>query len=615
MTAHILRIDLSQTAADFESLALEPGVAMLDRTGANYTVLRRWFGDFVAEPAWADGAVQYYLRDMKNGRLASVVCQPATRDDLNGSLKAEVEQLLGRLNRIRPASPHEQSLLRLARTSLATIGNTDDGSSHEGSFIKYREPQDRWHLAWCWGFRRKDHQPAIAAICTNPECKQLFLRTGKAKIRCPGCWGLSAPCGGIRPWLPSRKKLAIGFAAAAALALAAVGLEFARHQEAAHADKTQLAALPGKSPKELPADSANKDAADHADSPKNNPTEQPQHKDAADHDSSLAATSKQGESPIAAAIRDQSAPSGNDKDDHSKSKAETPIAAADRSAPKTSVVPSTEHGHSMPLARSTPLLHSAPVARSAPLIHSSPLVHSTPLVHYPPLVHSTPLVHPTPLVQSTVVAGNRPADVALVPDGTAVVNRGVVGVVPSAVAGGTVVASPVATITSPVAAIASPTAVVSPGATLHAVPSSQLVQAASTPAAIAATNQGANDRDTNEAHAIYEVKLVGIRTESTSPTTFRALIDLGVAQQARYRLIDDQQHPLSDWSDLGPGGVRTLVSSPLPRNANDDYELFVERQMEGHGKLYRAAFKLSTTATQAAPSAPEAQNPVSAANH
>ena len=103
MTAHILRIDLSQNAADFESLALEPGLPMLDRTGANYNVLRRWLGELAAEPAWTDGAVHYYLRDEKHGRLTDAICLPATHDDLNGSLKASVEQLLTRLHRVRPA--------------------------------------------------------------------------------------------------------------------------------------------------------------------------------------------------------------------------------------------------------------------------------------------------------------------------------------------------------------------------------------------------------------------------------------------------------------------------------------------------------------------------------
>ena len=52
MATRIVRIDHSAAAHDFQPVALEPGVPLLDRTGAHYSVLRRWLGEFVAEPNW-----------------------------------------------------------------------------------------------------------------------------------------------------------------------------------------------------------------------------------------------------------------------------------------------------------------------------------------------------------------------------------------------------------------------------------------------------------------------------------------------------------------------------------------------------------------------------------
>ena len=50
MANHLFRLDLSDGAEDFQKTATEPGLAMLDASGANYATLNRWLGDFAAEP-------------------------------------------------------------------------------------------------------------------------------------------------------------------------------------------------------------------------------------------------------------------------------------------------------------------------------------------------------------------------------------------------------------------------------------------------------------------------------------------------------------------------------------------------------------------------------------
>lgn len=217
MDAHILRIDLSQSGTDFEPTALEPGVPTIDRGGTNYTIMRRWFGDLVAEPEWGQaGELRFFIRDEQNGRLTQAVCQPATHDDLTGVCQADVAKLSEQLARIKPQSPIEQALHRNARSALAHLDNRDGNSACEGSFIKYREPGQPWRLVWCWGFRRRDHQPATAMICADPECKQLFLRSSKAKPRCPGCSTVTVPEGGRR----TSRRVMIALAAVALIGMA-----------------------------------------------------------------------------------------------------------------------------------------------------------------------------------------------------------------------------------------------------------------------------------------------------------------------------------------------------------------------------------------------------------
>ncbi|HEX4132753.1 MAG TPA: virulence factor SrfB [Pirellulales bacterium] len=221
MSAHVLRIDLSQGACDFEPIALEPGVPMLDRSRANYAVLRRWCGDLVAEPAWENsGEVRFFLRDEQQGRLADAACIPATRVDLAGACRAELAKLLERFEQAKPSSLHEQAVLRAARSALMNLEKDDGSGVREGCFVKYRETAGPWRLAWCWGFRRKHPQPATAAICKNPECRQLFLCAAKGKPRCPGCAVITPP-------RRARRRVAAAAVLIAAVLFVAVALFWA----------------------------------------------------------------------------------------------------------------------------------------------------------------------------------------------------------------------------------------------------------------------------------------------------------------------------------------------------------------------------------------------------
>ncbi|HEY5314877.1 MAG TPA: hypothetical protein VIK18_20250, partial [Pirellulales bacterium] len=204
MAACILRMDLSAAARDFQLVAIEPGVPLLDRTGANYATLRRWLGTFVAEPVWeADESVLFFMADEHGDRLEQVDCSPATTADLQGPLKDEVEAFLGRLGKIKPITDFEKQLLPLVTQRLSTLRGAGYGGE-DCQFFKCRRGKGDWRLVWCWAHKRKDLEPAAATICPRENCSQLYLVRRGTKARCPRC---SAAARGV-PRASGGRKLA-----------------------------------------------------------------------------------------------------------------------------------------------------------------------------------------------------------------------------------------------------------------------------------------------------------------------------------------------------------------------------------------------------------------------
>src|SRR5581483_683134 len=162
-----------------------------------------------------------------------------------------VEKLNEQLQRIKPTSPREQALIRASRSALAGLGQAENEGDHEGCFVKYREPGQPWQLVWCWGYRRKDHRTATAMICTNPDCKQLFLRTAKGKTHCPGC-ATAAVVRDERRWRRRIPALAAIVVAAIGLALFVAGREsvglFPRRDQLAEAHEQNQTPFTAKHP-------------------------------------------------------------------------------------------------------------------------------------------------------------------------------------------------------------------------------------------------------------------------------------------------------------------------------------------------------------------------------
>lgn len=187
MATRFVRVDLSDVARDFRPIAIEPGVPLLDRSGANAKILFRWLGGLIAEPVWEEESVHFFVRDDHGGRLEEVVCQTASADDLAGPLKPDLNAIRQRLESVRPETSTERALLKCVLQSLRDVVDNPNRTDLDDYFFRYRDASGRWRLVWCWGYQRVDQEPAPAVICTDPDCALLFVRRPGQSPKCPSC--------------------------------------------------------------------------------------------------------------------------------------------------------------------------------------------------------------------------------------------------------------------------------------------------------------------------------------------------------------------------------------------------------------------------------------------
>lgn len=192
MSHRLFKVDLSDGARDFKPTATEPGLAMLDRNNANYSILRRWLGEFVAEPEWMGQDAHFFVREDARGRLENVHCIPCTKADLLGPLQPQLEEIDQKLRRAKPETANEQLLHRIVRKKFADLTRDYDASDFHCHFFKYRQGGEPWRLVWVWGYQRTDMEPARSIICGNPECEALYAKRPKQRARCPVCASTAA---------------------------------------------------------------------------------------------------------------------------------------------------------------------------------------------------------------------------------------------------------------------------------------------------------------------------------------------------------------------------------------------------------------------------------------
>ena len=203
MARRFVRVDLSDGARDFRPVAIEPGVPLLDKTGASAKILFKWLGRVVAEPEWEGDGVSFFVRDDHGGRLEDAFCQPASNEDLQTLLKEDLALLAERLEKAKADSSTERAVLKSVRQQFAALVEDPRRIDRDCYFFRYRDVQGRWRLVWCPGYQRSDQEPGSPVICTDPDCSLLFVRLPHRSAKCPGCSTLQAivpAARGSRTW-------------------------------------------------------------------------------------------------------------------------------------------------------------------------------------------------------------------------------------------------------------------------------------------------------------------------------------------------------------------------------------------------------------------------------
>jgi hypothetical protein len=191
MAKPILRVELDETAVDFQPLAGEPGLPMLDHQGAADAIMRRWLGELAAEPRWQpDGGVRFFVRQGSSGRLEDASAQTITPKDLEGPLNSDFEQLQARIKGVRVDSSEERLLWKTIRTAIERFADKPERADLDWRLFKYRHRDGPWRLVWCWGYQPARRSPAFAHICPNSDCRLLFLRKPGMRNKCPSCHGV-----------------------------------------------------------------------------------------------------------------------------------------------------------------------------------------------------------------------------------------------------------------------------------------------------------------------------------------------------------------------------------------------------------------------------------------
>jgi len=183
-----IRIELPERSADFQRVALEPGVPLLDRGQSTARLLRVWLGRFAAEPEWLDAQIiQFYVNDDQGRRIAATNVRPANSNDFAGSLRREVQSLRDKLALVQPRGRTEQAVLNLIRDRFEILIKQPEVAFADGALFRYQDSGRAWRLVWCWGYQRSESKAIQPVICANPSCNRLYLLRKIDETNCPKC--------------------------------------------------------------------------------------------------------------------------------------------------------------------------------------------------------------------------------------------------------------------------------------------------------------------------------------------------------------------------------------------------------------------------------------------
>lgn len=216
MANAFIRIDLPDRSPDFQRMALEPGVPLLDRGQTTARLLRVWLGRFVGEPEWIDNqTVQFYLIDDQGRRITPRDLRLVSSEDLKGPLRGELQSLKQKLAQAQPRGRTEQAVFKILGDRLAALEQLPEHAFSDGVLFQYRDSSGARKLVWCWGYQRSESKIVQPVICVKPDCARVYLLRNPGEPKCSKC---QTPMPVYRfPW---RR---VGLIAACLLLIAAAG--------------------------------------------------------------------------------------------------------------------------------------------------------------------------------------------------------------------------------------------------------------------------------------------------------------------------------------------------------------------------------------------------------
>ena len=188
MVTAFVRIDLPDRSPDFQRIALEPGVPLLDRGQTTARLLRVWLGRFAGEPEWVDSVtLQFFVNDDQGRRITATNVRLVSSKDLAGSLRGEIRALRQKLAQIEARGRTEQTVVKLMRERLAALERQPENAFSDGTLFTYRDAKRQWRLVWCWGYQRSESKIVRPAICVKPECRRVYLIRTAEDPKCSKC--------------------------------------------------------------------------------------------------------------------------------------------------------------------------------------------------------------------------------------------------------------------------------------------------------------------------------------------------------------------------------------------------------------------------------------------
>lgn len=186
MADSVVQVDLSEQAADYRRLALQPGMALIDRGGAHSAILRKWLGANLAEPAWDGNFVKYQMRAEDGAVFHPKEFKPLTAAECKGAFRGEIEAMAQKLEAAPARTGTERALRHVMQDRLKKLQADPNYAAQSGALAKYLDPEGRWRLSWLWGFERKTSEPGTVVICKKPACRTLGVLTDDRRT-CAAC--------------------------------------------------------------------------------------------------------------------------------------------------------------------------------------------------------------------------------------------------------------------------------------------------------------------------------------------------------------------------------------------------------------------------------------------